>query len=324
MILSDDAELIAHCLTRMGAAPTFIDYETLTTGVSGSYTYKLQFATGTAILKVTLARSEPYIWQRAQREFAFYQTLAASIPLRIPRLLSSYADQDFGVCLLFAVYQLPSPTITWPESDYDEVAGQLARLHAQFWRKSDALAAHTWLRQPSLETNEDEIEQALTTWRGLRDQQRLRHVLTAAAYEAVCHKLAHMATVDRIIRSFSMTLCHGDCHLDNLLRDGDGNLVWADWQEVGLGAGPEDLSFFFQRALAMGRDIPVERMTAVYQERLRSLTGKEILLAQVKQIVHTSELRTSLLYWPSYLQQASAEQIANLLNRIELLADRIF
>ena len=62
-----------------------------------------------------------------------------------------------------------------------------------------------------------------------------------------------------------MTLCHNDCPIGNLLRD-EGRLVWADWQEAGIGQGANDL---YQRA-----DMPVDRVVVrAYQERLEEETG---------------------------------------------------
>lgn len=57
----------------------------------------------------------------------------------------------------------------------------------------------------------------------------------------------------------ALTLCHGDCHLDNLLRDPDGRLIWADWQEARKGYGPSDLAFCLQRAEATGAAIAHDR-----------------------------------------------------------------
>ena len=49
--------------------------------------------------------------------------------------------------------------------------------------------------------------------------------------------LAHHAAR---IETFPSTLCHGDCHMGNLLRDAHNGLVWADWQEVGTGHTARD------------------------------------------------------------------------------------
>ncbi len=302
---------------------TVTDYDVLTGGVSGSHTYRLEFETDTVILKVTLARSEPYVFQRAKREFKFYQTLADCMPLQVPQMLSGYADCAFGICILLTAYQPLGSSMACQAQDYDEVAKQLASLHALFWGKTDALSQYSWLRKSPLGTDKTEIQHALDAWRNLRNQRRLRNIFQAGSYESLCHKLECISTIDAVIRSLPTTLCHGDCHLGNLLRDGQGKLIWADWQEVGLGHGPEDLSFFFQRAFHASRIIPVERVIAVYQEHLEAQTGDRISQSAIERVVDGSELRTSLLQWPFYLQQASVEQISSLLNRIEVLASRL-
>jgi aminoglycoside phosphotransferase (APT) family kinase protein len=314
---SDEREQIAACLTRMGVDPAFADYQTLAAGVSGSHVYWLRRSDDIVILKLTLAHSEPYIWARAGREFAFYQTLADQLPVRTPRLLAGCADQDFGVCMLLTAHQ--PVTSDWQTTDYANMAAQLADLHAHFWTNPDDLAVYDWLRQPVFTTSAEEIASALSGWQALRDQPRLQSALTAPAYELVCHRVMEIAAVDAIIRSWPVALYHGDCHRDNFLRDDQGNLVWADWQEVGVGAGPEDLSFFWQRAAAVGDVLPVEQMLTIYHGRLQAQTDAAISLPAVQRVAYASELRATLLHWPFYLQQASVAQIGRLLQRIEQL-----
>jgi Ser/Thr protein kinase RdoA (MazF antagonist) len=316
---SDEREQIAVCLTRMGVDPAFTDYQTLAAGVSGSRVYRLRRSDDIVILKLTSAHTEPYVWARARREFAFYQTLADTLPVRTPRLLAGGADQDFGVCMLLTAHQ--PVTGDWRKADYTDMAAQLADLHARFWANPDDLAGYDWLRQPVFTTSAKEIASALSAWQALRDQPRLQLALTAPAYESVCHKVTEIGAVDAVIRSWPVALCHGDCHRENFLRDDQGNLVWADWQEVGVGAGPEDLSFFWQRAAAEGDNLPVERMLNIYHERLQAQTGNAISLPGVQRVARASELRTTLLHWPFYLQQASGAQIAGLLQRIDQLAN---
>jgi thiamine kinase-like enzyme len=316
-------KIISECLTRMRLNLAVTGWEVLAGGISGSHTYRVQLATEPVILKATCAGSEPYVLQRAQREFEFYHTLAGSVPLRVPQLLSSCSDSAFGICILLAAYQPSKPAIAWQEQEHHEMAKQLAGFHALFWQKTEVLSPYSWLRKPSPGTDETEIQQALDAWRGLRNQPRLENVLTAGTYESLCNTLEHIPTIDNLIQSFPTTLCHGDCHIDNLLRDEQGSLIWADWQEVGLGHGPEDLSFFFQRALHAGGVIPFESVIAVYQEHLETRTGDRIPQSAVKRVVDGSELRTSLLQWPFYLMQSSVEQISSILNRIEVLTSRL-
>lgn len=317
MITSDEREQIAACLTSMGVDPVFTDYQTLAAGVSGSRVYRLRRADDSVILKLTLPHTELYVWARAQREFTFYETLAERLLVRTPCLLAGCADQDFGFCMLLTAHQPVAGA--WQTTDYTDMAAQLADLHARFWANPEELAVYNWLRQPVFTTSAEEIASALSGWQALRDQPRLQSAFTASAYELVCHRVMEIAAVDAMIRSWPVALCHGDCHRDNFLRDDQGNLVWADWQEVGVGAGPEDLSFFWQRAAAAGEALPVEQMLLIYHGRLQAQTGVAISLSAVQRVARASELRTTLLHWPFYLQQASAARIARLLQRIEQL-----
>ena len=62
----------------------------------------------------------------------------------------------------------------------------------------------------------------------------------------------------------ALTLCHGNDHLDNLLRDQDGTLIWADQQEVGIGYGPNDLTFLIQHAETNGANIAHDSVITTY------------------------------------------------------------
>lgn len=315
--------IITDCLTKMNVNPVVASYQVLQEGISGSHVYRIQLATDTVILKVALAKSEPYVFQRAQREFNFYRTLAGRIPLTIPCMLSYYTDDDFGICILFAAYQPSGSPKAWQEEDYLEVAKQLASFHALFWKKTEELSEFPWLRKPSLGTDSTQIQRAYDAWRHLSGQRRLRDVLAAQSFQSLYSKFEHIPTIDAIIHSFPMTLCHGDCHIGNLLRDSQGNLIWADWQEVGLGRGPEDVSFLLQRALFAGGVVASESVIKAYQEHIEVQTGEEISLTAIKRVVDSAELRMQLLHWPFYLKQAPVEQISNMLDRIEMLAKRL-
>ena len=70
-----------------------------------------------------------------------------------------------------------------------------------------------------------------------------------------------MALVDRLVprldaylraRPQPWTIIHGDFRADNLLFGGD-RVVVVDWQTVGLGPGPSDLSYLLGASLTAGR-----------------------------------------------------------------------
>jgi len=260
--------------------------------------------------------------ERARRERAFYQELAGHIPLRVPRLLATHDDSD-AICLLLAAYQPSPPARLWQAYRYLEVAEQLARLHAAFWNQTDRLSRYPWLRRPGQETLAADVQQAGGYWRALREQPRFLAILTEQDYRRINALVSRMAAVAAVLESLPLTLCHGDCNTGNLLRDADGNWLWADWQEVGLGRGPEDLTFLFQRASFDGGIVPYAEAIAAYQERLEAATGERIPVATVQRVLDAAELWTRLLHWPPHLTQASEEQLAAMLRRINCLAERL-
>jgi aminoglycoside phosphotransferase (APT) family kinase protein len=93
-------------------------------------------------------------------------------------------------------------------------------------------------------------------------------------------------------------LVHGDCHAQNLLLDEDGELVWADWQAVGHGHGPEDLALLWQRAQFNGATPPRAATLTAYAE------GRDIRLDETFQrAVTAAELCLLLVGWPGFLLQ---------------------
>jgi hypothetical protein len=128
-----------------------------------------------------------------------------------------------------------------------------------------------------------------------------------ALYEAI----ERVPEIGATLEPFPRTLCHGDCHIGNLLRDGEGNLVWADWQEVGISRGPEDLSFPLQRAFPTGETCFAEAAITQYRARLEAETGEPVSLDDVRRAMDGYELRARLLEWPTYLDgDAAADRTA--------------
>ncbi len=153
--------------------------------------------------------------------------------------------------------------------------------------------------------------------------KRFRDVLTPRRRQAIEALLRQIATIEAAVRAFPPTLCHGDCHIGNLLRDRDGHLVWADWQEVGIGRGPEDLSFLLQQAWFEGAAVSLDEVAEAYRERLERALGRNFSLSAIIAVMHAAELRTRLLEWPAYLKHAPEAALAQILDRIQYLAEGV-
>jgi len=201
-----------------------------------------------------------------------------------------------------------------------EFARQLAELHAAFWNATEPFASAAWLR-PSIETPPADVQTAAKLWQQLWHRPHFHAVFPMRRQELLMRLLCQIATAPTILPSFPRTLCHNDCHMDNLLRDGSGQLVWSDWQEVGGGYGPEDLSFFFQRAAAAGATIPVDATVTTYHQHLTALTHTTLSLEAIQRHMQRYELRMLLVQWPAYLGQAAPAQVLAHVQRIEQLAE---
>jgi hypothetical protein len=112
----------------------------------------------------------------------------------------------------------------------------------------------------------------------------------------------------------------GDFRVENILVGRSGEIVVADWQEVGPGRGPEDLSFFLQRASFSGGTPPEQQMIHVYWRSLVANIEGGVPLSDIERFVKADELLTRLLHGPALLADASENQMATLLGRIRFLA----
>ena len=229
--------------------------ELLSGGVSGAATYRVHGLTEPCVLKIIAAESAAYVRARGYREIRFYNELAARIPLHTPRVLGSLTEESGFCALLLAAYTPIKPARELDDAEFTEIAKQLASFHAAYWNRTDQLDTLSWLEKPKPLNLTNDVRHAYETWQVLARQPQLIEVLTKATLGEIESALVEVSTKPEYDSDTAMTLCHGDCHLDNLLRNQEGRLLWADWQEVRIGYGPSDLTFLLQRAEANGVDI---------------------------------------------------------------------
>lgn len=319
-----DFEFIRFALGKMQFDEPLLDCTLLQGGSSGAGVYKLRFATREAVLKMAGAGNGEVVWQRAQREQAFYRELASQLPIVTPTVLAAFIDTEFSALLLPLYLPSPAPA-EWRESDFLEVARQLGRFHARFWDKTRQLAHLEWLKplRTEVEVKEADIQRARGYWQALRDIPHFAELFSPTTDQRLNHLLDHMLEVDGRMNALPLTICHGDCNSPNVLRDEAGHLIWTDWQEVRLGCGPEDLSFFLQQGGIWGAVIPRPAVLDAYHAVLETETGLSISRSSIEQVMDAAELWSRTLYWPAYLRGAPAAQLAEMLQLIFRLADKL-
>jgi hypothetical protein len=283
--------------------------EVLGSSPSGAWTCRLDVGDEGLILKVVSAASPPYVLERGRREVLFYRHFSDIVPVRTPEIVASYGPASDGCALLLRVYDPPPAIAGWGQELYRTAATELAMLHASYWDSTDGLDGLGWLRQPHGDDPGPAISPAaaLSSWRALWTQRRFATVFDPPAMRAIETGIDAVHHLRAIVRGLGLppTLCHGDAHHENVLMDADGTWLWTDWQEVGVGCGPDDLSFFYQRATAAGGSPDLPGMLQAYRAELGRRCEASIELEQLKTAVAVREVVQRLIEWPGYLARAS-------------------
>lgn len=290
--------------------------ELLSGGVSGASTYKVHGLAEPSVLKVTNAESADEVRARGYREIHFYNEFAARLPLHTPRVLASVIEESGYCALLIAAYEPMKPAKELNDETFIEIAQQLARFHALYWNLTEQLDNLSWLEKPKIRDLTDDARHASETWQALAQLPQFREVLTDSILHDIESALVTVRTKPEYGPETPMTLCHGDGHLENLLRDKNGGLIWGDWQEVRIGHGPSDLTFLFQRAESNGANIAHDIVIAAYCNALEKAGVKGVNEDAIASAMKESERRTRLLYWPHYMRDAPTEAMTHHLTRI--------
>lgn len=295
-----DDEAIGSSLRTMGIDPSQVQHRRRLPGAgSGSGVYLLRLDEGEVVLKITRHPGGDGV-PRARRELRFYRELAPWLPVLVPRLLAS-ADGDGATSLLLSAARPASQANGWTRRRWVDVASQLGTLHATGTAFA-GLDSAAWLRRSRPLEQHDTVS-AMAYWR-------------AVGCAPLSERLAVDATalVDAVA-VLPACLVHGDCHTGNLLVDVTGDLVWADWQEVSIGHGPEDLALLWQRAEFDGARPPRAAMLTIYA-RARGIPPD----ADLRRAVIAAELLLLLLAWPQHLTVADAWRTRLMIRRLHRLA----
>jgi aminoglycoside phosphotransferase (APT) family kinase protein len=285
-------------------------------GISGSEKFLLSFPGHDVFLKVAKRPHGTPGWSRAWREFAFYRDLANKVPLWLPYLLASRVDED-SILMLFVAYEA-RPAQQWEYRDWLDVVRQLAQLHAAYYGLA-AVEGLEWLPPNAAPVTTRAIREATVQWKLLSEREDLDSVFSPAARGWI-PGLLHAAPVIAVpLDSVNLTLCHGDFHAGNLLRDSEGHWLFADWQEVRFGSGLQDLSFLCERALTTGAEIPRHDILMTYHDELQKRVDAAPGAAQLHLAWDRTELLSYLLVWPSFLRQAAAREVETVVWRMREL-----
>jgi aminoglycoside phosphotransferase len=258
---------------------------TVAGGASGAAVHRVTVGGRDVVLKVASGPDR----QGAGRELRFYRELAHRVPVLVPKLLAGVEHAD-GTCLLLESAGAAPTKWSWVD-----LAAELGGLHR------NRPAAWSWVKTPHTATN-TELAAAERFWQAQGYGPLLAPVWST--FGSLAAAVARLPTC----------LQHGDCHLGNILVDPADRYVWIDWQEVGIGHGPEDLALLWQRAEFNGLTPPREAMRTAYA-RGRAIPAD----ATLRMATIAAELTMLLLSWPFHLLRGAEPARARLLRRLESL-----
>lgn len=270
---------------------------TLAGGASGSGVYRVQLDGNDAVLKVTAAGHGQTI---ARRELTFYRTMADRVPVTTPTLLR-YADNDEFTAVLLSAHGASLPAAEWDRRSWLEVMRQLAALHSMPLPDQDPWIDPPWHRQTPYQPPTD---RAADYW------------CNTVAADCVRPFLDAPDDLAEDLRALPDCFLHGDCHADNLLREGD-QIVWTDWQGAGVGCPAGELTFLWSRAGVDGATLPYDAMLREYANH------RTIDPALLRVAVVAAEINLLVFLWPDYVSRCTPDQRGHLTQRLlHLIHDR--
>lgn len=195
-----------------------------------------------------------------RREVTFFNELASGAPIRVPRCHHASVDADSHFVVVMedlgehrVVDQLEGMTL----DDAHAAVDALARWHAAWWGKADALA-----EAGATLSLADPIYPAVLPmvvdegW----DKLVAAGIAIPAAIEAVRSRFN--AAIPGLLADLAQgpnTMVHGDFRADNLVFDDSGTVAAFDFQLIGTGSGSYDLAYFITQSLEVDLAAQAER-----------------------------------------------------------------
>ena len=238
-----------------------------------------------------------------RREAQFYDDVAASVALRVPRgYYAGFGDSGDFVLLL---EDLAASGCDFSDGSWGVGADaaaraleELARFHARFQDPAGRVAQAPWLADPVVRRT----EATALRLRSVLDQHG--DALTAE-YRAVGELyVEHHRRLDELWNAGPQTYIHGDPHIGNVFLDG-GRVGFIDWGLSRVSTPLRDVSYFLTMSVDPDDRRRTERdLVQLYLDALRGAGGAEISFdeawgAHRVQAGYTV-IATFLAFMPSY------------------------
>lgn len=291
-----------------------IDVSILNTGASGAKLYGVTDKSGKYVVKLSkrITNNNDDTLYCYKTEYNFY-TLMKDLDLDIPRVVYSEESNEYGYILIFPFYKSISIS-EWGSDNQLRAMNLIAKLHSIDVEKvSKKLNIH----YKKIEINTNELKAGLNEWYSILglfpDDFDIRKI------EPIYNNFDNVCDV---LNSGINCVCHGDFHADNMLLD-NGRMILSDWQNINIGSGAGDISFFISRGKSSGLIMNEAELIDYYCKRFYYYSHVNIKKEEIYQIINASNVFTSFIHWPFYLKGANIDRIRdiyeNMLNSFEAL-----
>lgn len=214
-----------------------------------------------------------------EREVKFYQQVAPTVDIRVPRCFYADWNESTGEFVLVLEDMAPAAQgnqITGCSLAHAEAAiDELVNLHAPRWN-DPSLWDIDWIQR---RTSDEDAQQLLMIYSMMKDGflatfgDAIRDTCGAAGI-ALVNDLQPLITKYVNEREQPFTVVHGDYRLDNMLfatPEGGARCAVVDWQTPGHGTGMSDLAYFIGAGLVVDdRRAHEDSLVARYVHGLQS------------------------------------------------------
>ena len=261
-------------------------------GKSGADVYELERMYIAKYIRRDSTPSEA-AWEAYRREAQFYSSCTSDRFPFLPKV--HYCRRNEEEIQIIMEKYCPLNRNDLNDAMFEKIFDALNCIHSmpvpEFLSETDAGA---------LQLEADEINRCLSGWRDVikehGDDFEERELVKIGEHINRINRQAHIP---------GKMCCHGDFHLDNLLRDDKGNIIVCDWQNVHAGHGSGDISFFLSRLSADGVEITREKAIRMYCRRSNAgVTEKEISVQ-----MSLANMNVSFIHWHNYLRGSSSASV---------------
>ncbi len=279
----------------------------LTGGISGAKVYDIA---GKYVLKCVsradLENDEQY--DAYQREAIWYKCANSGKKgfrlSYLPEILDLYCTEEETAVLM--KHYLPIPQ-KFDTELLKKIMGALAAVHTtdipEFLGQIQRGRANL--------LSEDQISASLSGWRSVLDEHS--GIFLETPLEQLAKKINYIISWHEQEES---VLNHGDFHRDNLLLDGNGNILICDWQGISVGAASGDLSFFFSRLSADSIYLDEKQAVRFYVQEVRRLSGKILLPEEICRHMDAADIITSFVFWHEYLHGNDVDRVRGIYGKM--------